>query len=141
MHFDGPAQAFSQFGADFQRTLGKHYAEFLSADPGRQIGSARAFLEDDSQLFEDFIAGIMPVVIIDLLEVVDIDNQEAKHLLVELFEEFGQISPIGQPGQWIVASLGFGLLQLIRQTGELLDMLLHGFSQVGAGTGQFVACF
>src|SRR5262249_25023864 len=56
--------------------IGAQYNEFFASISGDQIARMRTTFEQLGKTFDDFVAGLMPVRVVDLLEAIDIAHDQ-----------------------------------------------------------------
>src|SRR5512139_1441129 len=71
------AQALGQFLRAVERRVGKQNAEFVAAQAGNEVAVAQAGFQRIAELDDELVARLVAEGIVDLLEVVDIENQQA----------------------------------------------------------------
>ena len=69
---------------DLEIILGQDHGKLLAADSGSEIYAARSGLQRFCQPTDRLIAGLMPVSIIDLLEMIYIEQEQAERSLITL---------------------------------------------------------
>lgn len=82
MVFDALPHMFGQDQAVFQPRGRADDHEFLSAPAPGFVGVAHVPSKDPADLFQDMVPGIVTVGVVDVLEMVDIEENDGKRLLL-----------------------------------------------------------
>ena len=72
---NGLAEPFGQAQRDLQRRFGQNDDELLSAIARGKIGIADIVQQNPRQILQHFIAGLVTVAVIDLLEMIEIQRE------------------------------------------------------------------
>jgi hypothetical protein len=99
-----PQQALPEHGRREAGAAGQHN-EFIATDPGDGIAFSQRRLQALRSVAQDAIAGRVPMAVVHLLEVVDVDDRQqhgSPRLPDLLVEPVGEQGPIGQSGQCVV---------------------------------------
>ena len=110
---DTGSNAFGQRLCILDRCVGQQNDEFLPADPGCDVDAPRLLLHRLRDMLQHHIAGGMTPGVIDPLEVIDIDGQQAAaqarialHALVFDRQALKEGAPVGQARQLVGGGLG-----------------------------------
>ena len=115
------ANAFGDLGADLDRGAGKHRHQLLATIARRQIVPANVFLQDLGHQPKNLISDLMSETVVELLEVIDVDHQNAEWLAglhrgnLRRTNKLLQRAPVGEPGE------GIGVGMLLRQFQRVLS--------------------
>ena len=97
-----------QLGVDRVLDADEHDAELVAADPRHGVDLAHAGAEPHRDLLEQEIARGMAEGVVDVLEAVEVEKQQGRHVAPaadagdRLLEPLEQQNPVGQPGQRVV---------------------------------------
>src|SRR6185312_11213179 len=105
--FDDALRAFGQLVLVLH--LGQK-RELVAAKPARKVGGARGVLDFRRDRAQHVVTQKMPGLVVDLLEAVDVDQQQAEAAMAiahlgGIFEELVKATAIAQPGQVVGAHL------------------------------------
>src|SRR5512143_2216862 len=70
-------QPLGQFLRAVERCVGKHHAELVAAEAGDEVAVAQAGFQRVAELDDELVARLVAEGIVDLLEVVDVQDQQA----------------------------------------------------------------
>ena len=91
-----------------QRGLRQDHAELVAAEAPDDVGLAQPRAQQRRDGAEQFVAGRVPVAVVDVLEVVDVDRQQRRRMAVALgvaddpLELVMEAAPVVEAGQRIV---------------------------------------
>ena len=138
-------QADQRFPGVVKRRVGQDDDEFLAAEAGQRILRPERFTDDGDQVDERTIAGFVPQGVIEFLEVVDIEQGDAKRRIPALcsghfsFKCFFKAAPVERAGQLVVTHQRAGLvefsLQFVDALVGLLDPLFGGAQVITRALG------
>ena len=93
--------------------MGEQHHKFLSPVAGQQVRLAQTLAGDPAKAAKDFVATVMAVVVVDLLEMVQVDNRQVEAGVVTvgqgdfLFQPFQEMAAVVQAGEIIADGNGF----------------------------------
>ena len=122
-------------GGDRRRAVGvrQHDAELLAAEPDRHIAVARELAQQVAEPSQDAVADVVPVAIVDLLEVIQIADQQCDVRV--LGQQTGEATAVAHAGQGVmrgeVTQLP-AMLDRVLQGGRVIDQQADGAAVIVA---------